>query len=290
MSSNPPIDVPQRLRKLRRSRLILTALFVIPAALIALGISTAHRLQAVAEHGETVLAHVTRYSTAGNDRFADIAYTVSGKTYTWSVDAKEAADDGTVMLRVLPERPDWPYAGPPLTPGLISSTSRPFVWAGVGIALLLPLGVAIDSKRIRRIIAGEVSARRQPSPRLLGWTFYAFIVCALWMTVFDPKAKHINDRAFGSNYLHLRPDLFAAALLTVLSTPFAIVLPALFTLTFAGAAEQRGQVISGWRLHRFRLQCSRPEIARAANIVLAGLVYFLVLVAIWITYATSLHM
>ncbi len=99
---------------------------LVPLALHLLFERQARRLDALADHGATTTASVTRVS----GDFADYAYDVDGLSHTWGVGASDVPALGErFVVRYLPEEPS--FSRPGADPSVAASeaaSNRSFAW------------------------------------------------------------------------------------------------------------------------------------------------------------------
>jgi hypothetical protein len=266
----------------RRWRTIFGALaVVVPFALGALFLRQASRLAALADHGREATATMT----AKRDGGSFYTYEVEGKTYDWNVRAADAPYPVGARFSVtyLPEdpslsRPVFPYAPTDVEPprGLVFGLPAGLFIFFAGASLLC-------HRALLRSRAGLPATARKPiSPVTSGrWVAGLLLACVLAADL-DPKVRALFRTLWGESLLGLPVIIPIGLGQALLFAPAFWVMPELMRIVQArlaagGSVGKLGILIA--------VATAGPELRRARNVVIAGGVYFAVLLASWIAYA-----
>ncbi len=274
-----------RIRTDARARLIFGVLAsVLPTVLALLFARQESRLRALADHGAASVATVTRRTSDGTF----YRYEVGGQTYTWNVHAREAPfSPGTTFdITYLPEDPSLSRPGR-YGPERFVAERNVAVTRGLPIGLFVFFGGAawLCHRNVRRLRRGEPEReRRALSPDAVGRVVaLLFVACMLGVNL-DPAVRAKHAQAFGAAPFGLPVALVVTLVELVLFAPYFWVFAHLMRIVMP--AQARGGVLSKGGVV-LAVASAPPELLRSRRIVIAGLVWFVLIVGAWIAYADA---
>ncbi|MDI1437503.1 hypothetical protein [Polyangium sorediatum] len=286
------MDEEKRRRNLAtdaRARLVFaTMALVIPLVLGLLFRRQELRLRALADHGRPGTATITAVTRQGSASNTHYRYDVDGVTHTWNVDRKKLQGEPgeTFDITYLPEDPSLSRPGTYSQVELDGELNLPFR-RGFPIGLFVAFGsaAAFCHRNVRRLQQGApLATKPRISPEGAGRILAAlFLGCVLAVNL-DPNVRAVQVAAFGPAPLGLPVGLVVALAEVLLFAPFFWVFPHLMRLVMdrfaqGGSLSKLGIVLA--------VAQAGPEGRRSRRIVVAGLVYFIALVAGWIVFAAS---
>ena len=273
-----------------RWRLIFAILAVVaPLGLFALFHRQESRLRSLVDHGRTATATVTGVTHQGGEAYTEYSYEVGGQKYDWSVGRRDApyAIGQKFAVAFLPEDPSLSRPGAAYSrrqfEAEVDLTFQHGLLAGLfGFFALMVLWCTVLLRRLR---AG-VAPRTEPwlTPVAAG-RLVAGLLWAVTLGVnLDPKVVVTVQRAaFGGAPFGLPIVPVVCLVETVLFAPFFWVFPHLMGIV--ADARARGASVSKSGVIVAVLRAGDPKLRRSRAIVLAGLAYFLALMAAWIAFA-----
>ncbi|TKC98011.1 DUF3592 domain-containing protein [Polyangium fumosum] len=246
------------------------------------------RLRALADHGRPGTATITAITRQGSASNTHYRYEVDGVTHTWNVDRKNLQGDPgeTFDITYLPEDPSLSRLGVYSQVELDKELNLPFR-RGFPLGLFVLFGsiAALCHRNVRRLQQGApLATKPRISPEGAGRIVAAlFLGCVLAVNL-DPNVRAVQVAAFGPAPFGLPVGLVVALAEVLLFAPFFWVLPHLMRLVMdrfaqGGSLSKLGIVLA--------VAQAGPEGRRSRRIVVAGLVYFIALVAGWIMFAAS---
>jgi len=270
-----------------RGRIVFaTIAFVVPLVLAILFRRQELRLRALADHGRPATAILTAVASQGSSAYAYYRYEVSGVVHTSNVDRKEipVAPGQTFDVTYLPEDPSLSRPG--------ASYSQERLQAELNLPLRrgLPLGLfvffagaaGLCHRNVRRLQGGApLATKPRLSPEAAGRLVAGLILGCLLAVNLDPKVQAVQAAAFGQAPLGLPVGLVVTLAQLVLFAPYFWVFPHLMRLVMDRFAQ--GGSLSKLGILLAVAQAG-PEGRRSRGVVVAGLVYFVALVAAWITF------
>jgi hypothetical protein len=242
------------------------------------------RLRALADHGRAGTAVVTDTS-----QYTDYRYEVGGQTYTWNVSREKApyARGASFPIVYLPEDPSLSRPGAVYGPTELDAdldlTFQHRLLLGLfgffaGASLLC-------HRQLRRLRRGD-PLRTAPriGPDGAGRLVALLILGAVLAANADPKAQAVMAAVFGATPLGVPVVVAVSAAEIVLFAPYFWVFPHLMRIVMesmrrGGSLSKAGIVLA--------VAQAGPEQARSRWLVIAGLVYFVALMAGWIALAAS---
>jgi hypothetical protein len=273
-----------------RGRIVFAAIaLVVPLAIGLLFRRQELRLRALADHGRAGTAILTAVARQGSGGYAYYRYEVGGVVYTWNVDRRElpGAPGETFAITYLPEDPALNRPG--------ASYSRERLEAELNLPLRrgVPLGIfaffagaaGLCHRNVRRLQSGvPLSTKPRVSPEGAGRIVAGLILGCLLAVNLDPKVRAVQAAAFGPTPLGLPVMLVVSLAGVALFAPYFWVFPHLMRLVMdryarGGSLSKIGIVLA--------VAQAGPEGRRSRIIVVAGLVYFVALMAAWIAFADS---
>jgi len=269
-----------------RGRLVCAALaLILPLVLYGLFRRQELRLLALADHGEEAAAVVV-------DRTSEAVfyrYQVGSRTYDFNVNPKDVphAVGARFSVTYLPEdpelsRPYWRYDRAHLE----AERSR-------GITIGMPLGLfaffsffaLVYHRAARKALDGGpvTGPKRAVSPVLSGRILAAILITCLLGTILDSDVRGVFARLFGDTLLGLPTPVAVVLAQGVLLAPAFWVMPELMRILQTSVA--RGGSLSKLGIV-LAVMGADTELRRSRNIVIAGALYFVLLMAAWIAFAT----
>jgi hypothetical protein len=302
-----PLDEGRRAALVRanaRARWILLALAVlVPALLFLLFERQARRLDALADHGTTTTATVTRLTRQDATIYVHYAYDVDGVTYDWSVSEREAPYNAGehFVVSYLPEAPGLTRPGADLSlAGVEAASNRRFSRRLlVGVVAFFALFAAFSELRVRKLRA---SASGGAGGTGHGATAGAFLVSPEWAgravalvlgavtigTNFSADVASVQAKAFGASPFGMPVAVVVSVVEVILFLPYVWVFEHLMRFGFQAVRDRAWLTRAGLAAYVLTAPRQHPELRRSRTIVLVGLAYFVVLVGGWIAYAAGL--
>lgn len=275
-----------RIRTDSRARLVFAVLaLVVPLTLALLFARQESRLRALADHGAAGTATVTRRTTDGTTFYR---YEVAGETYTWNVHAREApfAPGATFAITYLPEDPSLSRPGR-YGPDRFLAERKVGVTRGFPIGLFVFFGGAalLCHRSVVRLRRGEPQPKpRALSPDVVGRAVGAVLVACVLGVNLDPAVRAKQVEAFGAAPFGLPVVVVVTVVELVLFAPYVWVFAHLMRIVMPAQARAEAFSRGGIVLAVAR---AAPEHRRSQRIVIAGFVWFVLIVAAWIVYADS---
>jgi uncharacterized protein DUF3592 len=271
-----------------RWRWIFAALaLAVPLGLFALFGRQEGRLRALADHGRPATATLTRITSNDNGRYAEYSYDVDGQSYTHSVGQSEAPyrPGETFPIVYLPEDPSLSSPGNEYSKAhLAADVNLPFQHRLLlGLFAFFAGSAALCERALRRQRAGgPIRTGHRIAPETMGRVL-AGIFLAIGLGVnLDPKVAAVQAAAFGSAPFGLPITLVVMIAEVVLFAPLFPVCSHLMRIVVAAQARGAWLTRTGVVLAVVEAE---PEHRRSRNIVIAGAVYFVALMAGWIAFA-----
>lgn len=266
-----------------RFRWIFAALaLAVPLTLGALFRRQELRLRALADHGRAGVATLTRATR----EYAEYRYEVDGQAHDWSVSRREApyAPGAIFDITYLPEHPDLSRPGAYSAERFDAEVDLRFQHRALGgifgFFALAAVACEISLRRMRR----GAPRRAAPSPEIVGRVMAALFLAILIGVNLDPEVEAVQVALFGHTPLGLPVGVTVSLASTILFLPYFWVMPELMRIVMDALA--RGQSISRGGI-LVAITTARPELRRARAIVIAGFVYFVILMAAWIAFTAS---
>ncbi|MDI1447547.1 hypothetical protein [Polyangium sp. 6x1] len=261
---------------------------VVPLVLALLFRRQELRLRALADHGRAGTATLTAVTQQGSATNAHYRYEVDGVTHTWDVDRNKlpGAPGDTFGITYLPEDPSLSRPGTYSQASLDAELNLPFRHGfPLGLFVLFGSLAALCHRNVRRLQTGApLAAKPRISPEGAGRILAGLFLGCLLAVNLDPKVRAVHVAAFGPAPLGLSVGLVVALAEIALFAPFFWVFPHLMRLVMdryaqGGSLSKLGIVLA--------VAQAGPEGRRSRLVVVAGLVYFIALVAGWIVFAAS---
>lgn len=257
----------------------------VPLALGALFHRQEVRLRALADHGHPGTATLTSASR----EYADYGYEVDGQAYTWSVSRRDApyGPGTTFPITYLPEHPDLSrpvavYSAAQLDEELDLPFQHRILGGFFGFFALAAVACEVGVRRMR----SGAPPRTKPllSPDAAGRGMAVLFLASLIGVNFDPKVAAVQIALFGKTPLGLPVGVTISLATTLLFLPYFWVMPHLMRIVMDALARGRSISRAGIVL---AVATAGPEHRRSRAIVIAGLVYFVGLMAAWIAFTDS---
>jgi hypothetical protein len=273
-----------------RWRLIFATLaVVIPLALFALFRRQELRLRALSDHGRPTTAVISQITQRDGVVYAHYRYTVLDASYTWSVSRKDAphALGQPFAITYLPEdpslsRPGASYPQERLDAELDLPFQRKLL---VGLFAFFAGAAGLCHRQLRRLQKGE-PLRTKPllSPASAGRLVAILLLAVLIATNLDANVSAVQVALFGQRPLGLPVIVPVSLAEAALFAPFFWVFPHLMGIVMN--AQAQGASISKLGIV-VAIANAGPDLRRSRAVVLAGLIYFVLLVGAWIAFADS---
>lgn len=271
-----------------RARLAFTLLaLVVPLALHLLFARQEHRLRALADHGRPTTAVLTHETRGNGGHNAHYRYEISGVAYTWNVAYPQAPypKGASFPITYLPEDPSLSRPVPTYTQAHLDAELNMPIRRGFPLGFLVFFGgaAALCHRSVVRLRRGE-PPRTKPllSPDAVGRVVAVLLLACVLGVNLDPKVRATQTAAFGAAPLGLPVTLVVTVVELILFAPWLWVFPHLMRIVMdsqrrGGSLSKAGIILAVWR--------AGPEWKRSKLIVVAGLVYFVTIVAAWIAFA-----
>jgi hypothetical protein len=280
----------------RRWRIAFPLLAIlVPSLLYGLFQRQVLRLEALADHGQRVIATVNDIEQRDSGTFVTYQYRVGNEVFTWSVSQRDAPHTKGENLTVLylPEDPSFTRPGTDTSKVLAEAkANRAFTTKLLlGVFFFFVINAVIHEVKMRRLRrlspVGHVAGEPLISPVWVGRIIGVLLLGAVIATNFDEDVVSVHRRAFGDAPLGLPVQLVVSVAEIILFAPFILVFQHL--VMFASRAFRDGESLSRSGLAMYVLQAPQtyPELRRSRTVCLAGLVYFGCLVGSWIAFASS---
>ncbi|MDB4939056.1 MAG: hypothetical protein JWP87_6028 [Labilithrix sp.] len=285
-------DAPREklIRSHQRWRWIFLLLAVLlPAALHAIFERQARRLDALADHGKTVRATVTDAAT-----YVGYRYEVDGAAYSLSVSRDEAPFNvgQELIVSYLPEAPAFtrPTSDPSVPRGE-AARNRSFARKVVGGAVIFfAINAALSELKLRRL-RKRTGGRPDETDAFLVSPVWAgrfvglLLVAILIGTNFYDDVGEVQRKAFGATPFGLPVRVAVSTAEVVLFAPYFWVFEHVMRIAYQALRDGASLSRSGLASYIWRVNELHPELRRSRAIAIAGLVYFAVLAAGWISFA-----
>lgn len=266
-----------------KARWVFALLLLLPVVLGILFVRQERRLRALADHGRATSATVTLVTRDGT---AHYRYEVEGTVHTWNVARRELALPAgeSFSITYLPEDPSLSRPGEYTRERLDKELGTPIRTAlPIGLFAFLGGAALLCHRNVVRLRAGApLRTGRRLSPDTMGLIVAGLMLACVLGVNFDPKVRAVQAAAFGVMPFGLPLTLLVNVGGLLLFAPFFWVFPHLMRIVFerlrkGGSVSKLGIVVA--------LATAGPELRRSRNIVVAGFVYFAVIVAAWIAFA-----
>lgn len=240
-------------------------------------------MRALVDHGRTTSATLTMVSQGGS---AHYRYEVDGVVHTWNVARQELplAPGETFSITYLPEDPSLSRPGNYGPDRLEKELDTPIRTAlPIGLFVFFAGAALLCHRNVVRLRAGApMRTKPRMSPDTVGLIVAGLMLACVLGVNFDPKVRAVQAAAFGATPLGLPITLVVSVAELLLFAPFFWVFPHVMrilmdSLRKGGSASKLGIILA--------VAKAGPELRRSRNIVVAGFVYFVLIVAAWIAFA-----
>ena len=273
----------------RWRNLFVVLALVVPTLLFGLFRRQELRLRALADHGQTIEATLTHHSRQDSSVYSHYEYRVGGRSYRWSVSYDDApyGEGESFPVTFLPEAPGFSRPFVPFSAEHLEEELNLPLRRGLPLAALAFFGgVALLCQRgVRRLRQGRPPARGlSVSPDVAGRWLAVLILALLLSVEFDADVQAVHVALMGPAPGGIPAPLVAAAVQVLLYLPYFWVFPHLMRILIA--ARERGSSLSRFNVIQEIVRVP-PVLRRSRAIVLAGVAYFAVLLALWIALTES---
>lgn len=266
-----------------KARWVFAALTLLPVVLALLFVRQERRLRALADHGRTTTATLTQVTRDGT---AHYRYEVEGVVHTWNLARRDLplAPGETFSITYLPEDPSLSRPGDYTRERLEKELDNPIrIAMPVGLFVFFAgTGLLCHWNAVRLRAGAPIRKKPWVSPRTMGLVVAGLLLACVLGVNFDPKVRAVQAAAFGATPFGLPITLVVCVAELALFAPFFWVFAHLMrivseSLRKGGSVSKVGIILAVAR--------AGPDQRRSRNIVIAGFVYFVAIVAAWIAYA-----
>jgi hypothetical protein len=230
---------------------------------------------------------LTRILHENNDASAEYRYEVDGRSYTTTVAPSEAPyrPGETFPIVYLPEDPSLSRPGAEYSKArLDADVNLPFQHRiELGLFAFFAASALLCERALRRQRAdGPIRTAHKVSPETVGSVIAGLLLAITLGVNLDPKVAAVQAAVFGPAPLGLPVTLVVMVAEVVLCAPMFPMFSHLMRIVMASQARGGSLGKAGIVLAVFQAEA---EHHRSRNIVIAGAVYFVALMAAWIALA-----